>query len=80
MKRFAAAVAFVFSVAAITAGSAGTATSKSKFQVFVDKTTTASSKGLTLVSELGEEGGTFDVAAKTAAFAARAAALPTKVP
>jgi hypothetical protein len=63
MKRIALAVAFVFSAVAIAAGSAGSATSKSAFQVFVDETTSAASNGLTLDSELA---GTFDVAAKTA--------------
>ena len=66
MKRFAVSLAFVFSAAALTAASAGSATSKSTFQVFVDETTSASSNGLTLVSALSEEGGTFDVATKTA--------------
>jgi hypothetical protein len=63
MRRIALAVAFVFSVAAIAAGSGGSATSKSSFQVFVNETTSAASNGLTLNSELE---GTFDVAAKTA--------------
>ena len=63
MRRIALAVAFVFSVAAITAGSAGSATSTSAFQVFVNETTSAASNGLTLSTELA---GMFDVAAKTA--------------
>jgi hypothetical protein len=63
MKRIALAIAFVFSAAAITAGSAGSATSKSSFQVFVNETTSAASNGLTLNSELE---GQFDVVAKTA--------------
>jgi hypothetical protein len=63
MKRIALAVAFVFSAAAIAAGSAGTATSKSTFQVFVNETASAASNGLVLNTELA---GQFDVAAKTA--------------
>ena len=63
MRRFAVALAFVLSVAAVAAGSAGTATSKSTFQVFVDETTSASATGLTLVSELE---GSFSVVGKTA--------------
>jgi hypothetical protein len=63
MRRIALALAFVFSVAAITAGSAGSATSKSTFLVFVGETTSAASNGLTLKSELE---GSFDVASKTA--------------
>ena len=49
MKRIALAVAFVFSVAAIAAGSAGTATSKSAFQVFVNETASAANRGDTQV-------------------------------
>src|SRR5216684_6532881 len=63
MRRIALAVAFVFSVAAIAAGSGGSATSKSSFAVSVAETTSAASNGLTLNTELE---GTFDVAAKTA--------------
>jgi hypothetical protein len=63
MRRIAVAVAFVFSAAAIAAGSAGSATSKSTFAVFVEETASAASSGLTLHSELA---GQFDVAAKTA--------------
>jgi hypothetical protein len=63
MGRFALAFAFVFSVAAIAAGGAGSATSKSAFLVFVEETTSAASTGVTLHSELE---GQFDVAAKTA--------------
>jgi hypothetical protein len=63
MKRIASAVAFVVFAAAIAAGSAGTATSKSAFQVFVDETATAASNGLVLNTEVS---GQFDVAAKTA--------------
>src|SRR5689334_8198858 len=63
MRRIALAAAFMFSAAAIAAGSAGSATSRSAFQVFVNETTSAASNGLTLNSELA---GTFDVAAKTA--------------
>src|SRR5712691_1838275 len=63
MRRTAVVLALVFSVAAIAAGGAGSATSKSTFDVTVDETTSAASNGLTLVTELK---GTFDVAAKTA--------------
>ena len=45
MKRIALAVAFALFVAALTAGSAGSRTSKASFQVFVDETTSASSNG-----------------------------------
>ena len=63
MRRIAVALAFMFTVAAIAAASAGSATSKSAFQVFVGETTSAASNGLTLTTGLA---GTFDVAAKTA--------------
>src|SRR5438093_10891361 len=63
MRRIAVAVAFVFSAVAIAAGSAGSATSKSTFQVFVNETASAASNGLVLNTELA---GQFDVAAKTA--------------
>jgi hypothetical protein len=51
------------SVALIAAGSAGSATSKSAFQVFVEPTISAASNGLTIETELA---GAFDVANKTA--------------
>src|SRR5436309_12946369 len=63
MRRFAVALAFVVSVAAVTAGSAGSRTSKSAFEVFVEPTTTAASSGLTLETELE---GAFNLADKTA--------------
>jgi hypothetical protein len=63
MRRFAVALAFVVSVAAVTAGSAGSRTSKSAFEVFVEPTTSAASNGLTLETELE---GAFNVADKTA--------------
>jgi hypothetical protein len=63
MRRIAVALAFAFSVAAIAAGSAGSATSNSTFLVFVEPTLTAASNGLTLETELE---GTFNVADKTA--------------
>src|SRR6266540_5033082 len=63
MRRTALALALVFFVAAIAAGGAGSATSKSAFQVFVEETTSAASNGLTLNTALE---GSFDVAAKTA--------------
>jgi hypothetical protein len=63
MRRIALVLAFVLSTAAIAAGSAGSATSKSSFLVFVEPTMTAASNGLTLETEFE---GTFDVTAKTA--------------
>jgi hypothetical protein len=63
MKRIAVAVAFALFVAALTAGSAGSRTSKASFQVFVAETTSASSNGLTLVSALE---GSFNAATKSA--------------
>jgi hypothetical protein len=62
MRRTAVVLALVF-VAAIAAGGAGSATSKSTFDVTVEETISASSIGLTLETELE---GRFDVAAKTA--------------
>lgn len=63
MRRIAVALAFVLSAAAFGVGGAGSATSKSAFEVFVEETTSAASNGLTLNSALE---GSFDVAAKTA--------------
>jgi len=63
MRRIAFVVAFAFSVAAIAGGSAGAATSKSAFLVFVEPTVSASSTGLTLDTEFE---GTFNVADRTA--------------
>jgi hypothetical protein len=63
MRRIAVAVALVFSAAAIAVGGAGSATSKSTFQVLVAETASAASNGLVLNTELA---GRFDVAAKTA--------------
>lgn len=63
MRRIVLALALALSVAAITAGSAGSATSKSSFQVFVNETASAASNGLVLNSELA---GQFNVGAKTA--------------
>src|SRR5919204_4204595 len=63
MRRFAAALPCVLAVAAVTAGSAGSRTSKGAFEVFVEPTSSAASNGLTLESELE---GTFNVANKTA--------------
>jgi hypothetical protein len=63
MRRLVLALAFVFCVAAIAAPSAGAATSKSAFEVFVEPTISAASNGLTLESELQ---GSFNVADKTA--------------
>ena len=63
MSRFAAALALMLAVAAITAGGAVSRTSKSTFAVFVEETTSAASNGLTLNSE---PEGSFNVAAKTA--------------
>ena len=63
MRRFAAALACTLAIAAVTAGSGGSRTSKATFEVFVEHTISGASNGLTLDSELE---GTFDVAAKTA--------------
>ena len=63
MRRLALALAFVLFVAAIAAGSAGAATSKSAFEVFVEPTISAARNGLTLETELE---GSFNVADKTA--------------
>jgi hypothetical protein len=63
MRRFAVAFAFLLAVAAVTAGSAGSRTSKSAFEVTVEPTISASARGLTLESELE---GSFNVADKTA--------------
>ena len=63
MRRTALALAFMMSVAAIAAGSAGSATSKSAFLVVVEPTFTAASNGLILETELE---GSFNVADKTA--------------
>jgi hypothetical protein len=63
MRRFSVALAFLLAVAAVTAGSAGSRTSKSAFDVSVEPTTTAAARGLTLESELE---GSFNVANKTA--------------
>jgi hypothetical protein len=63
MRRFAVMLALALSTAAIAAGSAGSAHSKSSFQVFVEETTSAAPNGLTLVSELE---GSYNVVGKTA--------------
>jgi len=63
MRRTAVALAFAISVSVIAVGSAGSATSKSAFLLFVEPTLSASSIGLVLETEVE---GTFDVAAKTA--------------
>jgi hypothetical protein len=63
MRRFAAAFALLLAVAAVTAGSGGSRTSKSAFEVFVEPTITAASNGLTIETELE---GSFNVANKTA--------------
>jgi hypothetical protein len=63
MRRLILALTFVFGVAAIAAVSAGAATSKSAFEVFVEPTISASRNGLTLETELE---GSFNVARKTA--------------
>ncbi len=65
-QRIALAVAFLFSAVAIAAGSAGSATSKSTFQVLVAETASAASNGLVLNTKVA---GQFDVAAKTASGA-----------
>jgi hypothetical protein len=63
MSRFLMALALAFSAVALAAGSAGSATSKSSFAVFVEPTLSAASNGLMLESEIE---GSFDVASKTA--------------
>jgi hypothetical protein len=63
MRRIAAALVSVFVTAAVVVGSAGSATSTSTFQVFVEPTLSAASNGLVLETELE---GSFDVADKTA--------------
>ncbi len=63
MKRITLATAFAWCVAVIVAGSAGSATSKSAFLVFVEPTISAASNGLTLETELE---GSFNVADKSA--------------
>jgi hypothetical protein len=63
MRRFAVALAFLLAVAAVTAGSAGSRTSKSAFEVVVEPTITAAANGLTLETELE---GSFNVADKSA--------------
>jgi hypothetical protein len=63
MRRIAVALASVFVAAAICAGSAGSATSKSTFQVFVEPTFSVASNGLVLETEME---GSFNVADKTA--------------
>jgi hypothetical protein len=63
MRRFAVAFAFLLAVAAVTAGGAGSRTSKSAFEVTVEPTISAARNGLTLETELE---GSFNVADKTA--------------
>jgi hypothetical protein len=63
MRRTAALLAFAFSLAAIFVGSAGSATSKSAFAMFVDTTLTGASNGLVIQTELE---GTFNAADKSA--------------
>ena len=63
MRRFAVALSCALAVAAVTAGSAGSRTAKSAFEVFVEPTITSASNGLLLESELE---GAFNVADKTA--------------
>ena len=63
MKRLGFAMALAFTVAGLTAVSAGTATSKSTFLVFTEPTVTAAASGATIETELA---GSFDAQAKTA--------------
>ena len=63
MRRIALATVFVCSVAVIAVGTAGSATSKSAFLVFVEPTISAASNGLTLETELE---GSFNAGDKTA--------------
>ena len=48
MRRFAVALSCALAVAAVTAGSAGSRTAKSAFEVFVEPTITSASNGLLL--------------------------------
>src|SRR6266566_725296 len=63
MRRFAVALAFLLVAAAVLAGSAGSRTSKSAFEVSVGPSISAASNGWTLETELE---GSFNVAGKTA--------------
>jgi hypothetical protein len=63
MRRFAVALASTLAIAAVIAGSAGSRTSKSAFEVFVEPTISAASTGLTIETEVE---GTFNVAGKSA--------------
>jgi hypothetical protein len=63
MRRFALVLALALCAAVVAPGSAGAATSKSSFLVFVEPTISAASNGLTLQTELE---GTFNAADKTA--------------
>ena len=63
MRRHAVALAFAISVAVVAVGSAGSATSKSAFLLFVEPTLSGASNGLVLETEVE---GTFNVADKTA--------------
>src|SRR5438105_1065114 len=63
MKRTAALLPAAFAITAITAGGAGSATSKSSFAVSVAPTITAASNGFTIDTALE---GSFNVAGKTA--------------
>lgn len=63
MRRLVLALAFVLCVAAIPAVSAGARTSKSAFELFVEPTVSAASRGLTPETELE---GSFNVANNTA--------------
>ncbi len=63
MRRIAFLLGFAFLVSTVAGGSAGAATSKSAFLVFVEPTVSASSTGLTLETELE---GSFNVPNRTA--------------
>ncbi len=63
MRRFAVALASTLAIAAVIASSAGSRTSKSAFEVFVEPTISAASNGLTIETEVE---GTFNVAGKSA--------------
>jgi hypothetical protein len=63
MRRLALALASVLGFAALGTGGAGSATSKSSFEVIVEPTLSAASNGLILETEIE---GSFNVAAKTA--------------
>jgi hypothetical protein len=63
MRRLFLIIVLALATAALTAGGAGSATSKSSFLVFTEPSTSAAGGGATIETELA---GSFNVAAKTA--------------